>query len=156
MRSQGSRVPKFYWLARIGPKKVPQTRRKPASHLRALDRQKKCREFRQYFGRERMRRQGPRKRKFYCLARIGPKKVLQTRSKPASHLHALDRQKKVSGISSTLRGRKRMRRQGPRVRKFYCLARIGPKKVVQTCSKPAIYLRALDLQKNIGNFVNPI
>ena len=41
MRSQGHRLPKLYWLARIGPKKVFQTRKKPASHLRALHRQKR-------------------------------------------------------------------------------------------------------------------
>ena len=49
-----------------------------------------------------MRRQGPKVRKFCSLARIGPKIVLQTPSKPASHLRTLDRKKKVSGIAHAL------------------------------------------------------
>ena len=40
-----------------------------------------------------------------------PKTVLQTHNKPASHLRALDRKLKASGISPTLGRRKRMRSQ---------------------------------------------
>ena len=42
-----------------------------------------------------------------------------------------------------------------KVLKLYWVARIGPKKVLQTPSKPASYLHALDLQKSVRNFVNP-
>ena len=49
-----------------------------------------------------MRREGPKVPKFHWLARIGPKNVLQTRSEPASHLRASDKQKKKSVFSSTL------------------------------------------------------
>ena len=45
-------------------------------------------------GSERMRREGPRVPKVHWLARIGPKKVVRTRSEPSSHLRASDGQKK--------------------------------------------------------------
>ena len=55
--------------------------------------------------------------------------------------------KKTSLAILTLGGRGRMRRQRPKVAKFDWLARNGPKKVLQTRSKPSSRVRALNGQK---------
>ena len=70
---------------------------------------------------------------------------MQTRSKLGSHLRALDRKLKVSGISPTLGRGKRMCRQAGNHSKNSLLAFMNrPKLFLQTRSKPAGHLRALD------------
>ena len=84
-----------------------------------------------------MRREGHRGPKFQLLARIGPKKVLHTRSELASPLRASDGKKLRVGIFVNPRGSQRLRREGPRGPKFHLLGRMGHKKVLQTRSELA-------------------
>ena len=75
-----------------------------------------------------MRSQVWTQRKKKLLAcRKQPKVVLQTYSKPASYLQALERKLKVSRISPKLSRRKRNRSQaGPKVEKFARLSKTAP------------------------------
>ena len=147
-RQKGTQTGKSSLACQNRPKLVLQNPSKPASQLRALNWAKKA--YRDFFNpraEEAHTQAGPQSVKILLACQNRPKPVLQTSSKPASHLRALDQPRKVSGILSTLGGREHMRSQGPRVRKFYFLARISPKKDLQTYSKPASHLHALDQQK---------
>ena len=70
--------------------------------------------------------------KCHLLGRIGPKKVLQTRSELASRLRASDDQRRKVGIFVKTRLGPR---EGPRGPKCHLLGRIGPKNVLQTRSE---------------------
>ena len=142
MGSQGSSVPKFYWLARIGPKNGLQTRSKPLSHLRVLDRQKESVEIFVNLRWEATHAQArPQCAKILLACSNRPKKN-SADSQQNCQSFARIRSAKKSRISSTLGERQRMRSQCYRAQKFYWLAPIGPKKGLQTRSKPSSHFRA--------------
>ena len=76
---------KVSWRFKIDPKRRVRTRCKPASGFSVLDRILKWSQaLRSFRGGERMRRQGPRIGKVSWRFKIGPKRLVRTRCKPAS------------------------------------------------------------------------
>ena len=98
---------------------------------------------------------GPQSVKMLLACSNRHQKLLQTCSKPVSHLRALDWQKKLSGILSTLGERQGMRSQGSRVLKFYGLARIGPKKSSADSQQAYESIARVRSEKSFGKFTNP-
>ena len=101
----------------------------------------------------RMRRGRPRVLKVSWHVGIGPKLVLQTLGKLAIRLQALDRKVNVPGIFRHLRS-DQAHAQGEAQSSKSFLARWNwPKLVLQTLSKLAIRLQALDRKVNVpGTF----
>ena len=158
MHRQGPRVPKVYCLARIGPKKVLQTRSKPGSYLRALDRQKKSvGNFVNPRWEAAHAQAGPQIAQILLACSNRPQKSSADSEQACQSFARVRSEKKSVGNIVNPRWEAAHAQAGPRVPKSYWLLRIGPKRVLQTRNKPASHLRALDRQKKIsvGNFVNP-